>query len=416
MNDNLREEFFTYWRARSAYSDTDTHSQFTRKVYSGDRQFLFISDNPRRTECKVQNVVFLEELACELIEFSTEEYLRPSNQIWPPSNVGEILDWIEHIDISLKKKILRKIRVYNSYENDAILVSIRSINCHIGFLIRLQKGKNKNKRQSKSLTRSQIIDRYLFLRIDDEFILTRNTPHKNTLHGKKITLIGAGTIGGYLADFLVKSGAGMLGGELRIVDDQYIGPENIGRHRLGIDSLFRLKAKALRSELMRTSPTSNIIDVPYDAREAALNRADLIIDATGEEPLGQWLTENLAGKTPLLTTWIEGNGIAVRSLLRANVEQACFKCLCDFNREDRFKSTVEKWEPNFEGGDCSSLYVPFSLSVSVQAASLALDAAIDWANGITSPQLRTRITDPAFNLATPDTDIPQREECPACHS
>ncbi len=416
MDDNLREEFFAYWRAKSAYSDTDVNAQNPTEVYIGDREFIFISDNSLRTKIKVQNVVNLEKIACEVIEFSTPQHLRPSNQNWPPSNVGEVLDWLEMIDGKLAKSILRKIRVYNSYPYLGMLVSVKSKNCHIGFLIKLVRCENRSKRQSKSQTKNQCIDRYLFTRIDDEFILSRNTPNRNSLNGLKIILIGAGTIGGYLADFLVKSGAGMHGGELRIIDSQCIGPENIGRHRLGINSLFRFKAKELRSELMRTSPTSNIVDVNFDVREAAIHQADLIIDATGEEPLGQWLSENVSGKTPLLTTWIEGNGIAVRSLLKATAGDACFTCLCDYNREGNFKSAMEDWETNFEGGDCSSLYVPFSLSVSVQAASLAIDAALDWANGITSPQLRTRVTDPNFSLGTEDRDIPQRSKCPACHS
>ena len=74
------------------------------------------------------------------------------------------------------------------------------------------------------------------IRIDDRYLAQRNIPKSKTLAGKKIALVGCGTIGGYLSDMLVKAGAGTCGGQLTLVDFDGLLPQNIGRHRLGLSA------------------------------------------------------------------------------------------------------------------------------------------------------------------------------------
>ena len=70
----------------------------------------------------------------------------------------------------------------------------------------------------------------------------------------------------------------------------------------------------------------------------------------------------------------------------------------------------------FAGHGCEGLYVPFPASVSVQAASLAASAVLDWVNGVLTPTLRTRVLQADFKAATADCDPPREEGCPACSS
>src|SRR5690606_27551117 len=86
-------------------------------------------------------------------------------------------------------------------------------------------------------------------RLDDRYIVSRNIPGQETLSGKRILLIGCGTIGGYLADMIVKAGAGAGGGELRLADNQPLAAGNIGRHRLGMNRLDINKAEGLVAEI-----------------------------------------------------------------------------------------------------------------------------------------------------------------------
>ena len=67
------------------------------------------------------------------------------------------------------------------------------------------------------------------VRIDDTFIIGRNLDNQTSLMAKKIVLIGCGTIGGYLADLLARSGAGFDSGKLILIDEDFLIPGNLGR-------------------------------------------------------------------------------------------------------------------------------------------------------------------------------------------
>jgi tRNA A37 threonylcarbamoyladenosine dehydratase len=124
------------------------------------------------------------------------------------------------------------------------------------------------------------------IRIDDRYLAQRNIPKSKTLAGKRIALVGCGTIGGYLSDMLVKAGAGSCGGKLTLVDFDGLLPQNIGRHRLGFPDLLSNKAEAMAKELKRLSPGVEVHALPVDVRQAQLGKLDLLIDATGEESSG----------------------------------------------------------------------------------------------------------------------------------
>jgi hypothetical protein len=68
------------------------------------------------------------------------------------------------------------------------------------------------------------------------------------------------------------------------------------------------------------------------------------------------------------------------------------------------------------GQGCEGLYVPFPASVSVHAAGLGVEMALDWINGVCSPALRTRLIDQSHQLATPDCDPLRNRDCPVCNS
>jgi molybdopterin/thiamine biosynthesis adenylyltransferase len=251
-------------------------------------------------------------------------------------------------------------------------------------------------------------------RLDDKYLIERNIPGQATFSGKRIGLIGCGTIGGFLAEMLVKAGAGSGGGEIRLIDNDELMPQNLGRHRLGFNHLFEQKAHALADELKISMPSLNVLALTFDAKEADLKRLDLIIDATGEESLGHWLAK--ATSAPLLHVWIEGAGVAVRSLLRLHSRQGCYRCLTDDNRHGALLSVLNGVAPVFVGQGCEGLYVPFPASVSIQAAALGLDAALAWVGDQPWPSLSTRLTDQNFELATPSCSLLPRSGCPACSS
>lgn len=161
-------------------------------------------------------------------------------------------------------------------------------------------------------------------------------------------------------------------------------------------------------------PTAKVCAFASDAKDVNLGGLDLIIDATGEESFGHWLAK--AASCPALHVWIEGAGVAVRSLIKQRAEQGCYRCLTDANSQGSMLSVVGGVQPIFAGQGCEGLYVPFPASVSIQAAALALDTALAWIAGKPWPSLSTRLTDHSYEPATPDCSPLPHAECPACRS
>ena len=88
------------------------------------------------------------------------------------------------------------------------------------------------------------VERHGGARIDLLFIFGRNMNKQSPLIGRRIALIGCGTIGSHLAKFLVQSGAGHEGGTLVLLDNQSFEPGNVGRHYLGMARVGEWKAEA----------------------------------------------------------------------------------------------------------------------------------------------------------------------------
>lgn len=201
-----------------------------------------------------------------------------------------------------------------------------------------------------------------------------------------------------------------------LIDFDLFMPQNIGRHRLGFPSLLANKANALAEELQRLAPSALIKAIPVDVKTVTLEDLDLIIDATGEEALGHWLSAHYHNKIAILTVWIEGPGTAVRALLAQRSVAPCYRCVWHHARDGALPSIKGPLPQILAGQGCEGLYVPFPATVSVQAASLGSELAIDWVNGFSSPSFRTRLTDQAFEIATPDCDLPGHKKCPVCNS
>lgn len=377
-----------------------------------------VTDDEERTSKK------LEALGWEVTDFTVLTYRvktiakpRPLTERWPPHNVKDILSWQGALDANCRKKIEQRIQQGRIKKANGVLILVESPLMTYGFGVLYKRNsaqKSDKKTRRKNLNYELEVLPMSVVRIDDRYLAERNIPGLATLAGKNIAIIGCGTIGGYLSEMLVKAGAGTSGGVLTLVDCEFLYPQNIGRHRLGFPSLFSNKATAMADELRRLAPGINIRALPVDVKKANLGELDLLIDATGEEALGHWLCEKYLEKTHMLSVWIDGPGVAVRGLLHLNDSDACYRCLWHKNKSGELNSIHGPLPSVLAGHGCEGLYVPFSAAVSVQAASLGLEMALDWVNGTESPKLRTKVIDNSYTLATPDCNPFRSDSCSVC--
>jgi molybdopterin/thiamine biosynthesis adenylyltransferase len=106
------------------------------------------------------------------------------------------------------------------------------------------------------------------------------------LANRRVALIGAGALGAAMADLLVRGGVQ----DLAILDGQIVDATNLSRHELTMRDITSGKAGALAARLNVATPNARAdgFDVKFPATgdaAAALDSADLVIDATASEAL-----------------------------------------------------------------------------------------------------------------------------------
>lgn len=419
---DLEDEFYAYWAGIFCLvdlRDARLGQQILTAVKNGPDLYPVVTDDLQRTQAKLKQLGWTT-VDCPAVTYrvKTTAKPRPHNMRWPIENVQQLLAWQGLLDKQCRKKLLERIQQGRATAALSVILIIESPLMTYGAWVDFRKDSppQRGARQKKvaPLFSLPVIPLEV-IRLDDQYMAERNQPGRKTLAGKRLVLVGCGTIGGYLADLLVKVGAGTGGGSLELVDFDGLKPQNLGRHRLGFSGLFNNKAVALKRELDAFAPGANIAATPRDVREIELGAFDLLIDATGEESLGHWLARKYQ-HAAILTVWIEGPGVAVRGVMRVNEKGGCFRCLCDVNRAGLLQAVEGEMPKLLAGQGCEGLYVPFPATVSLQAAALGAEMVSSWVNNDDAPTLRTRVLDSQFQNATPDCSLLKQSGCPACSS
>jgi hypothetical protein len=426
LTSDLEEEFFACWPAEGFClldldegSNGQVHAIVLKGAY-GTRPMTVVTDHLPTTTSKL-NVCGLaidENRSISVRRVVTTVAPRAMQGQWPPRTVADLLRWQAALDRRTRKKLETIIHAAAKTSDNGVLCVVESPKLKYAFAVAFDRktGKQIHRDSPLQLAYRSIVLPMACLRMDDAHLAQRNTPGRRTLSGKRIALIGCGTIGGYLAESLVKAGAGTGGGDLALIDFDILLPQNIGRHRLGMNHLFQSKSVALADELGRSAPSAVFRPLTVDAMNVDLSAVDFVIDATGEEALGHLLAQRLSGKAfrPSLSVWIEGPGTAARALLRDSQGAACVRCLKTNDRIPIYQVVAGDLPSLFAGHGCESLYVPFPATVSMQAACLGTEMAIDWINGDVAPRLRTRVLDTGLRPGSDDVDPKQQASCPAC--
>lgn len=371
----------------------------------------FGSPVPSKTSCK-----------CWL--FKTE--LRPAVPEIMPKTIKDLFAWLLQWDCKIFDGIQRILKQESSYlEYTFVTFAVDTPLGWLGFGFDLNQEICRGAKHPRRYTRYLLgegglspIFRLSITDISPSFVHSRNLSFPD-LRDKMITVIGCGAIGSYLAQSLVRLGAGLGRGCLTLVDPDTLQPENLGRHVLGYPALFKLKANALREELLRQFPLARIEAITKSVTDNKPSfGVDLLIDATGEESVSELLNGwRLDHKTemPILHVWIKGNGECVQLLWGDRSGTGCFRCLKSTDehtyRQDRFQVLNKPPQARMIG--CHA-FTPYAVSSPMQAAALAIDTVIDWMKGDPSPRFRTRSIENADIRQIENQNISRLQNCPAC--
>ena len=223
-------------------------------------------------------------------------------------------------------------------------------------------------------------------RIDYNYLLAR-IDNKISLRNKHILLLGAGSIGGFLANDLCQMGVT----QLDILDMDTFHEENVCRHFLGFDSAVKrtLKNKAdlLKEQLEKMYPYADIDSLNYKERSVEefivqykrFENYDLIISALGEPTLNLEINRILYQEhilTPFICCFNEPYGIGGHVIVTNLDRNSCLQCLytkINVSEISSFRASLveegQAFKKNVSG--CSGAFVPYSSLDSQQTAIMA---------------------------------------------
>lgn len=344
-----------------------------------------------------------------------------------PLHIGEMFAWIKSWDRQAYGMIQTILGQRDYLLHPFLIVLVHTPAGWFGFALRLDDIKREHYRRKPTVMRQSLhrqantlaIQRLSVEQVGSDFVHSRNLTF-SSLKDRKVTLIGCGAIGGYLAQALAKLGAGTGAGELILVDDDRLGAENVGRHLLGFESFRLPKTEALQRLLQMQFPSIRITAKGRAVQPFADLQGDLVIDATGEEAVSEALNHYrliipTLARPPLLHVWLLGNGQCVQSLWQDRTKFACFRCLRrnDPARTPRFDVLRDQDEVRILG--CHA-FTPYAVSSPMSAAALAIDTIIDWLkSGDPSPRFRTRVIENNALRAIKSQNLTPLGSCPACN-
>lgn len=427
-----QREFEAYWDGSILLScGLDGARSDARLLFSEDASRLhgWLYQDETRARAIVAAMGMTATGSTEAMIFST---IRPLSigVDGAPGDLKTLLHWLRQFDQSLEVRIRSAIARKDYFVGASPFLVIAGPNAQIAVTTSLSNAARQYfERRPREFPNRVLnprmppieITRWTVSDASPEFIYSRNG--QKTLGGKRLTLIGAGAIGGYLADCLVRLGAGHAGGRLIIIDPDILLPANIGRHRLGMDNVFRSKAKALADRLRNEFPWLDVQAISEDARlSPSLLSGDLVIDATGEEALGRALNrthQRPAGRRnppPVLYSWIAGEGEGAQALwVEAGGGYACWECLLEHTENGDWKTRFPfvKHETDLRMVGCSAV-TPYAASAAMSAAALAAEMVADWLNGKIDPRFRSRARSHADVTRAKDRSPDRLKRCPAC--
>jgi molybdopterin/thiamine biosynthesis adenylyltransferase len=357
--------------------------------------------------------------------------LDPSGS-WPPADLAAINRWL---DYAAPEHVGAIERFMAGIEGHSAILAMRTPNGVYGWRMEVP----RRFRTTEFLKTRRVvlpdvlrrhaalvgIERLAFDEAGIAHIYGRNMGSRMNLTGKKILLVGCGTIGGFLAQQLAQSGAGAGSGYMTLADSETLRTANIGRHLLGVPYLDRNKAEACAEFLNAQLPGLAIEAHGGDVRKLRKPPTgyDLVIDATGEEALSFALNARAISERPKspphLFVWLLSNGVAAQAILTGEPDRACLKCLNPaIGGEPRFRILRDpgKMEIGSNLACADPHYIPYPVSRSVAAAALACDLVLDWANGDPGHRLRNHVFDHKAAFRVESSSPAPSKSCPACGS
>jgi hypothetical protein len=211
---------------------------------------------------------------------------------------------------------------------------------------------------------------------------------------KHVAIVGAGSVGGRVAELLGQAGVG----KLTPVDPEILESDNPFRNVLGSEFCGAPKVTGLQMNLQRRLPGLQVFPVK-ESMETWLTSADLdsldgVVIAIGspnaERTFNRSQWNHLTPGTPYVATWLEPLGLGGHAQLTRAGQCGCLECLyTDSSGETLLHPKTAYTRPgqrisrNLTG--CGGTFTPYSNLDAVQTATLAARLMLAALEGVDTP-------------------------------
>lgn len=221
-------------------------------------------------------------------------------------------------------------------------------------------------------------------RLDREYLMMRGGSHYS-LSNKCVAVVGCGSVGATIAIELARSGIG----QLTLIDNDILTPDNVFRHPVGYYRIGIEKVSALKDDLemripyVQVATMSERIETLLQKKKMSLPNYDLIVVATGEPSINLFINELLHCEDrcpPALFAWLDPCGIGGHVLLQYANGRGCLQCLYEFTDEGHLNNRASFVKPGQsflkDIAGCGTLFTPFGAIDVVQTSQEAVRLAL----------------------------------------
>lgn len=300
-----------------------------------------------------------------------------------PWDVADILKVIKGRDYKrISSETYNAIKTEKLKENNLILIFEMIINNQrvaFGVMIEFKKSAYTTIFDKIENSISNIV--LINIKRRDYYFLNSQIGNDTSVIGKNVAIIGAGSLGSYVAGELVKSGVK----KIALYDDDIIEAVNVLRHNVDFFWSGYSKVLALKYELEHIHPEiiveANNENITKEILRRDMSKYDLIIFTVGSSDVQLMANkffkkENF--KKPVIYAWLEAGGVNSHLLYIDYLRKGCFECLYTDVAGNLINNKVNKMsdeqvEINRIRNGCGGTRVAYGTDILLRTTSVVLN-------------------------------------------
>lgn len=383
-------EFLVYWNAQcvtkgqygqykySLFLDDDLNFQwleqqvFKNKTIRITKHDRFFNDASDMYSIQTAPVLFLPII-------DLRELWPPlPNSVWGQAQIKDIIQGVKYQRISSVAYDEIKNKEYHKKE---IFFIFKLNNYCFGCMVRFA---NSNKESLLTKIKQQIVS-VIPLKIHRCDYNYLNKQIGNNISDKKVAIIGAGSLGSYVADGLIHAGYK----NLLVIDGDKFQHDNTFRHRIPWFANDYCKSFCVASTLNNVHPEINVqfIDEYLDENNYKKllleNNVDVVIFTVGSSDIQLRMNKKFVHdhiEVPVYFSWLEHDGQTSHIAVVNDFSEGCFECLYTDSEGKLCENKVNKADKStlrhIRNG-CGGTRVPYGNKTLLTASAMILRALND---------------------------------------